>query len=211
MIVVDIETSGLSPEKNGIWQIGALDLENPQNTFLQESKIDEDDEVAQEALTVTGKTESDLRSSELQSQKELLQNLFEWVSKIENKTLIAHNTPFDYGFLSSKTQKYNLKFPFPHRNLDLHVVAAMKYFELNNEFLFENGKSALNLPKILEMCGIPDERIQIHESKVVKPGSPHDALEDTKLEAECFSRLVYGKNLLQEFDKFPIPENIKKS
>lgn len=45
MIVVDIETSGLDFNKCGIWQIGALELENPANTFLEEARIDDEDEI----------------------------------------------------------------------------------------------------------------------------------------------------------------------
>ena len=33
MIVLDIETSGIDRVKCGIWQIGALELENPKNQF----------------------------------------------------------------------------------------------------------------------------------------------------------------------------------
>ena len=36
MIVLDIESSGLDSGRCGIWQIGALEFENPSNTFLQE-------------------------------------------------------------------------------------------------------------------------------------------------------------------------------
>jgi DNA polymerase III epsilon subunit-like protein len=43
MIVVDIETSGTDFAKCGIWQIGAVDLENPRDTVLEYSKIDAED------------------------------------------------------------------------------------------------------------------------------------------------------------------------
>src|SRR3989344_2210608 len=100
MIVVDIETSGnFDPYKNGIWQIGAVEFENPSNTFLEEAKIDDEDAVEEGALKVTGKTEEQLRDKHKQSQKQLLINFFEWCSKIKDKTLVAHNTPFDYGFI----------------------------------------------------------------------------------------------------------------
>ena len=100
MIVIDIETSGnFYPEKNGIWQIGAIEFENPNNSFLQEARIDDEDNIEDGALKVTGKTIEELRDKNKQSQKQLLENFFLWVSKIQNKTFVAHNTPFDYGFL----------------------------------------------------------------------------------------------------------------
>jgi len=45
MMVFDIETSGTNFYKCGIWQIGALELENPENTFLQEGRIDDKDKI----------------------------------------------------------------------------------------------------------------------------------------------------------------------
>ncbi len=45
--------------------------------------------------------------------------------------------------------------------------------------------------------------------KLLRRGLPHNALTDAKLTAECFSRIVYGKNLLEEFKKFPIPEYLR--
>jgi len=53
-IVVDIETSGGSPLEHGIWQIGAIDL-NTMEEFLDESRIDNEDKVSEEALKIIGK------------------------------------------------------------------------------------------------------------------------------------------------------------
>ena len=60
MIVVDIEVPGLFPEEHGIYQIGAIDLNNPNNTFLEEARIDEEDKVLENALTIIGKTEEEV-------------------------------------------------------------------------------------------------------------------------------------------------------
>lgn len=75
MIVLDIETSGIYPERHGIWQIGALELENPSNVFLEEGRIDDEDVVEEEAVKVHGKNEAYLRNSEKQSQRELIEEL----------------------------------------------------------------------------------------------------------------------------------------
>lgn len=210
MIVVDIETSGnFDPYKNGIWQIGAVEFENPENNFLEEARIDEEDCIEDGALRVTGKTIEELRDNSKQSQKELLQNFFRWVSKIENKTLIAHNTPFDYGFLFLRAKKYELNFPFSHRTLDLHVFAVSKYFEINKKLPFAEGKSIMNLPKIIEFCGLVDNRIQLKDKEVVKEGNPHDGLEDAELEAECLSRILYGKSLIKRYNNYSVPDYLK--
>lgn len=210
MIVLDIETSGLYPEKNGIWQIGAIELDNPKNQFLQESHIDEDEEVRQQALNVIGKIESQLRDKTKQSQKELLQNFFKWVEKAKMKNCLCQNPQFDLVFISQKARKYNLEFPIHYRAFDLHSIAAIKYHQINKKWLLSENLqcSGMGLSKVLEFCGIQDHRIStdVKTGAILRPGVPHNALEDAKLTAECFSRIVYGKELLPEFKSQPIPK-----
>jgi len=213
MIVVDIETSGLYPEKNGVWQIGALDFSNPENTFLEESRIDDEDEIAPEALKIIGKTEAELRDKNKQSQKEMIEKFFEWTKSVKIKNLMCH-TFLDHNFLSIKARKYYIKIPFAFRAFDLHSMAQALYYRDKEEFLLEENEigtiSGMSLPKIMELCGLEDDRIQLRGSEVIKEGKPHNALEDAKTEAECLSRMLNGKNLFPEYEKFPVPENLKK-
>jgi DNA polymerase III epsilon subunit-like protein len=210
MIVVDIETSGnFEPEKNGIWQIGAVDFENPENIFLEEARIDDEDHIEDGALKITGKTREELREKSKQTQKQLLQNFFEWASKIKNRTLTAHNTPFDYGFLFLRAKKYGLEFPFSHRTFDLHIFAVAKYFELYKKLPIKEGKSQMNLPKIIEFCGLKDHRINLEDNKIVKDGEPHNGLDDAMIEAECLSRILYGRNLISKYKSHQLPKYLK--
>ncbi len=197
MIVVDIETSGLYPEKHGIWQIGALDFYNQSNTFLEEGRIDDEDEATSGALAVTGKTEFELREKKKQPQKTLLEHFFSWTKNVKIKNCLTQN-PFDSGFLSIKARKYHLEIPFHHRIYDLHSFASLKYKQIHREFLIEKDHSDMGLTNILKFCGMQDNR------------QAHNALEDVKLTAECFSRLVYGKPLLTQFSQYKIPEYLKK-
>lgn len=204
MIVVDIETSGVIPSKCGILQIGAVDIDNPENTFNESCRIDDGDEVLnakgdnRTVFEVLGMTEEQMRDNEKQSQKELLQNFFKWVESVKIKNIICENPQFDYGFLWIKSEKYGLDYPLPHRAFDLHSIAQAKYHQLKGDFLIKEDKSDLGLTNILSFVGMKDER------------KAHNALEDAKLEAECFSRLIYGKNLIKEFNKFPIPNYLIK-
>lgn len=213
-ISVDLEMSGLDPVKNGIWQIGAVDL-NTMEEFLEESRIDDEDSVEEDALKVIGKTEEELRDHNKQSQKEMLQKFFEWVSTRKLRTLLCHNPQSDIGFLWSKSNKYGLKRTFQHRAFDTHTIAQMRFFDINDEFLVRSGRdtngkeSDMNLPKVLELCGLKDERREVINGEVVKEGNPHNALEDSKLTAECFSRLIYGKSIFSEYSKFPVPVSLE--
>jgi DNA polymerase III epsilon subunit-like protein len=206
MIVVDIETSGGDFEKCAVWQIGAVELENPKNTFLEEARMDEEDQIVNSinlpdpkpVLEVIGKTEEELRDKKKQSQKQLIQNFLNWCSKIKKQNFICHNPQFDYGFIWTKANKYGLKFLVPHRCFDLHSFAAQKYFWLHGKFLEKENRSDMGLKNILSLVGMQDNR------------GIHNALEDARLTAEAFYRLVYGKNLLEEYSQFPVPDYIIK-
>jgi len=201
MIVIDLEMSGLDSRKCGIVEIGAIELENPSNTFNELARIDDDEIVLNEptatktVFQVLGKTEEDLRDKKQQTQKELLEHFFEWVNKINEKIFVAQNL-LDLEYLISKSKKNGL--PRVHyRYLDLQTIAQTKYLELNKKLLLNNGWSAMGLSKIATFCGLKDERKE------------HTGIEDAKFEAEMLNRILFGKNLLNEYSKFEIPNYLK--
>ena len=214
-VVLDIETSGLDRIKCGVWQIGAIDL-NTMEEFLEEGRIDDDDTIESDALLVIGKTEEYLRDEEKQSQKELIGQFFKWIAGRAMRNVLCQNPQFDVSVIEIRAKKYGLKKPIQHRAFDLHTVAQAMHLKINKEFLIRPGKdtsgfeSNMNLTNVLEFCGIPDNRTQLIDGKVMQKGKPHNALEDCKLTAECFSRLLYGKNMFPEFTKYKIPLEMKK-
>lgn len=199
MIVLDIETSGFDYAKCGIWQIGAIDLENPGNVFFEECRIDDEDFIEEGALRFLEKTEEELRDKDKQSQKEMFERFFEWAKKVRISNLICQNPQFDLAFILTKVYKYNLNMPLHHRAFDLHSIAHLKYFQIYNKFLIKDNHSDMGLTNTLEFCGMKDNR------------GIHNALEDAKLTAECFFRLVYGKNLFEEFREFEIPDYLRRA
>ena len=198
MIILDIETTGIYFKKNGIWQIGAIEL-NTMEEFLEECKIDQEDEINQKALEITGKTKEYLRQETKITQKDLIEKFFNWLKKFKVKNCVCQNPQFDLGFIFTKAKKYNIKCPIPYRAFDTHSIAQLKYYQLNKEFLLKDNKeSDMNLSNVLKFCNLKDTR------------KNHNALEDCKLTGECFSRLVYGKNLFSEFKEFDIPDYLKQ-
>ena len=214
-IVLDLEMSGLDKIKCGIWQIGAIDLNNPSEFFLEESRIDDDDYVEEDALKVIGKSEEYLRNPAKQSQRELLEKFFEWMRKRPLRNVLCQNPQADIGFLEVRAKKYGLKKTMQHRAFDLHSIAQAKYFYIYGEFLIREGKdttgweSNMNLTNVLKFCGIPDNRMILIDGKTVHEGKPHNALEDCKLTGECFYRLILGKNIFPEYSEFEIPKELK--
>jgi len=210
MIVLDLETSGLNPEEHGIWQIGAFEFENSNNYFFEEGRIDDNDKIGKGALLVTGKSKEYFLDKNKQSQKDLLAKFFKWVENVEIKNCICQNPQFDLGFITLKARKYGLEIPFHYRAFDLHSLAQIKYYQIKNKFLTKGDHSNMNLSNILEFCGIKDERKHVEEDKIVREGEEHNALEDCKLTGECFSRIICGKVLIKEFNKFEIPDYLRR-
>ncbi len=216
MIVLDIESSGLDTGKCGIWQIGAIELENPENKFLEEAKIDEEDIVKPDSILVTGKTEEEMRDKNKQSQKQLILNFFEWVKTCKNRLIIGQNIGWDLTFIQNKCLKYGiqdiLRKTSGFKGLDTYSIAQLKHLEKKGKFSIKgDGRGDMGLHKVLEFCGIPDKRVVLDEkNRVEKEGTPHNALEDCKLTGECYSRLILGKNLFPEYSKFKIPGYLKK-
>lgn len=203
MIVVDLEMSGTDPEKCGIIEIGAVEFENPENTFSQEAKLEKEEIIYNDptcqktVLEVLGKTEEGLRDSKKQTQKELLINFFKWISKTENKIFVCQNY-LDILFIRKKCIKYKLNVPNA-RFIDISSVAQTKYYSLNKKPLSNTeGLNDMGLKNISEFCGMVDER------------ENHTALEDAKFETELVSRLLNGRSIIKDFSRFPIPKYLKE-
>jgi len=197
MIVVDIETSGLNFLKNGIWQIGAIDTDDSDNFFLDECRIDDEEIATKEALDICGITEQYIRNKHAQSQKELLEKFFKWCNKSKSRNFVCQNPQFDTTFLRTKAEKHDLDYPFHFRSYDLHSIASLKYMDIYGELPVEKGFSNMNLSNILFFCGMRDTR------------DKHNALEDAKMTAECFVRIVYCKTFLKEFEQYQLPDYLK--
>jgi DNA polymerase III epsilon subunit-like protein len=198
MIVVDIETSGgPALNKYGIWQIGAINMETGEE-FLEEARIDDEDKIVSEALEVTGKKENELRDKSKQSQKQMIEKFLKWLENAKIKNLACLHPQFDIAFLWLKMEKYGLKskcfgFPDYQRVWDLHTLAQLIYYKKNKKFLIKEDHSDMGLRNILGMLGVKDERRRNIDGKITE-GKPHNALEDAKLEAFCFKKLLGGEN-----------------
>ncbi|OHA81528.1 MAG: hypothetical protein A2675_03615 [Candidatus Yonathbacteria bacterium RIFCSPHIGHO2_01_FULL_51_10] len=194
MIVIDAEMSGLDPHANSIVSVGAVDLEDPSRQFYGECRVWEGAEIDPEGLAVNGFSEAQVLDPKKKSLEDLMREFFAWIEISTDRTLCGQNVALDRNFLNDSFRRADVPFRFAHRNVDTHSV-AYAYFRLHDTEipLKESDKqSALSLDKILEMLGLPPEP------------RPHIALNGALLEAEAFSRMVYGKNLLPEFAQYPV-------
>lgn len=199
MIVVDAEMSGLSPLKNSIVSLGAVDFAHPERQFYGECRIWDGAETDPEALAVNGFSEEQCRDINKKSETELINEFFIWIQGIPDKTIAGQNVSFDAQFLNQALKRANIEWRFSFRTLDLHALAYAEHLKEGREVPLKFEQSALSLTKILGSLGLPPEP------------KPHIALNGAKYEAEAFSRMIHGKNLLPEFAHYPlkIPEQGK--
>lgn len=194
MIVLDVETTGLDAEKNSLLSIGALEFENPANQFYGECRIWDGAEISPFALEVNGFSLEDVTDPEKLPDCTLLKSFFDYFESCDSKTVAGHNVSFDLRFLTKSAERCGLDAgSLQKRVVDTHSLAWMHIAQSGKTVPEDDGYSGLNSDFIFKYVGITEER------------GDHNALEDAKLTAEAISRLAYGKQLLKEYEQFPIP------
>jgi len=152
--------------------------------------------VEKEALVVAGFNETQIHDSKKKTDREVVEAFLTWMKTCKEWTLAGQNPSFDRDFLQETAHRYHINWPLAHRTIDLHSVAYFRMLRAGEEIPRKNNHSALNLDAILTRVGLPTR------------AESHNALEDAKLEAEAFSRLLTGKPLLDEYRQFPIPADL---
>lgn len=196
MLVVDVEATGLSAEKNSILSVGALDLAHPDKQFYEECRAWDGSHIEEEALQVNGFSREEATNPSKQSEADLIHKFKEFATGLEERTLAGQNVSFDRDFLAAAAERAgHTDWPFAHRTIDTHTLCWMHMVKrgLTPPTDPEKRHSKLNLDAVLNYCGIPEEP------------KPHNALTGAKSHAEVISRLLYDKKLLPEFDQFEIP------
>ncbi len=193
MIIVDTELSGLEVDKHSIVSIGAIDFENPERQFYKECRIFEGAHIMDEALSVNGFTRDQITDPTKPSDGEIVKEFLEWVSQSKEQTLAGQNVSFDHDFLKAAAQCYHLNWLIAKRTLDLHSICYFHMSKHSIEIPHTHEHSALNLDAVVSYCGFKIQR------------SKHNALEDAKIEAECFHRLFFDKPFFQDFKDDPVP------
>jgi DNA polymerase III epsilon subunit-like protein len=194
MIVLDIEASGVNPEKHSIVSIGALHLENPTNQFYDECRVWDGAHIDPKALEINGFTKEELLDPNKKSEAEIVKAFIAWATDIEgDRTLAGQNVSFDRDFVRLGAERAGIDYPFAFRTIDSHSLGQMHMIKAGITPPVANHRSALDLDAILNYCGIPDEPM------------PHNALTGAMSHAEVISRLLFDKKLLPVFDEFSIP------
>jgi DNA polymerase III epsilon subunit-like protein len=173
MIVVDIETSGLSPHKHGMLSLGAVDLDSGQE-FYGECQLATGRSIDSYALELNGFSEESIKDENKMSDIELFWTFVRFCQKFKDNTLGGHNIGhLDLLFLEeifSRSQgilpDQLRKFPFSYRTVDLHSVFYAKH------------KISLSHKDICLHLGLEPEP------------TPHNALNGARSETNAFRLLL---------------------
>jgi DNA polymerase-3 subunit epsilon len=171
MIVIDIETTGLSPEINSMISLGAVDLTTGEE-FYGECRVPYNKEVSPSALLINGAKREDIYDINKPFPWELYSQFLRWCNGRQMLLGGQQIASFDVQFLRYIHDNYidsNIKWPFGYRYVDLHSIAYAKF-----------GVS-LSLDEILQTIGLEKEP------------KPHNALNGAKLEAEALKLLINKK------------------
>jgi len=186
MIFVDIETTGMDPEENSLLSIGAVDFDNPENTFYGECRADKGSALDPISLTINGFGIDDILDPNKMMSQELVRKFLVWASAVRDKKLAGDNIWFDLGFLRVYLKRLKIRWPFGRESVELHRASKI------------TRGLPWSLDLVLEIAGIPPRE------------SYHNALNDALLEAEAYSRLKFGKGLLPKFSEHPLPKLLIK-
>ena len=195
MLVLDIEATGTNPQVHSIVSLGAVDLQRPERQLYLECRRFLGSHIMDGALEDNGFTLEQIDDVTKMSEAELILQFMEWSQEAEDRTLVGQNVSFDRAYLENASNRAGIQFDLPYRTLDTHTMCYMHMIKsgVTPPFDPQHKRTNLNLNAVLNYCGVPAEP------------DPHNALTGAKCHGEVASRLLYGKSLLPEFSKFPIP------
>lgn len=117
-VLVDIETTGLSPQKDDIIEIGAMKIKDNQvvDTFNTLLKIDR--KVPSYITKLTGIT-TEMMESEGRDTTEVLKEFMDFAG---SNIIVGHNVNFDINFIYDKCEKH-LNIPLSNDFIDTMKIA----------------------------------------------------------------------------------------
>jgi DNA polymerase III epsilon subunit family exonuclease len=109
-VVLDLETSGAAPSTGaGITEIGALKVRGGEIVGQFQSFVNPGHALPEFITTLTGITDSML--FEAPAIEQILPTFFEFLGSHEESVLVAHNAPFDIGFLKAAASQSEFAWP----------------------------------------------------------------------------------------------------
>ncbi|QZA33532.1 PolC-type DNA polymerase III [Hydrogenibacillus sp. N12] len=160
-VVFDVETTGLSSERDTIIEIGAVKIEGGREVGAFHTFVDPGRPLPAKIVELTGITDAMLRGAPTPEEA-----LARFRAFIDGATLVAHNARFDLGFLRAGLKRAGLH-PFSGPAIDTLGLARLLLPDLKNH----------RLDTLAEHFGVALER-------------HHRAVDDARATAEIFLKLL---------------------
>jgi DNA polymerase III epsilon subunit family exonuclease len=109
-VVLDLETSGSAPSSGAaITEIGAVKVRGGEVIAEFQSFVNPGHDLPEFITSLTGITDRMLFDAPVIH--EILPSFFEFIGSHEETVLVAHNAPFDIGFLKDAAEKIEMEWP----------------------------------------------------------------------------------------------------
>lgn len=167
-IAVDIETTGLSPIKDKIIEIGAVKVMKGKVVDRFQALIDPQINLSERIVELTGITDEMVTGMETIEQ--VMERFLEFAKELP---LLGHNILFDYSFL--KTAAMKQKISFERKGIDTLMISRRLHEELPSK----------TLDSMCSYYGILNEH-------------HHRALEDAIASMQLYEKLGMEENATQE-------------
>ncbi len=128
-IALDLETTGLSPVRDQILEIGAARVECGEVTDTYETLVDTGIEIPERITALTGITREMVSGGP--DMKEAVEGFLAFCGGCD--VLLGHNLPFDYGFMKQTVQR--LGGSYERRGLDTLGISRLLLPELPSRSL----------------------------------------------------------------------------
>lgn len=176
LVFIDLETTGLDPEKHEILEIGGVVVEHNISDdsahsfqeigeFEYKVKPKHIETASPEALRINHYNEADWLFA-----GELGQTLKDLSKKVEGAVMVAHNVSFDWGFLGAACIRENVNLKMDHHKLDLLSIAFAKLYD-------KDWTPKFNLWALAEHFGLQNKKA-------------HSALADARVAYEIYQKLT---------------------
>lgn len=162
-VVFDVETTGLSAERDRLIEIAAIKVKDGKEIDSFESYINPKIKIPELITRITSITDEDVKNAPYE--EEVMTNFYNWLS--EDDILVAHNAKFDLGFISKSFERLELVENFNYGSIDTLFLSRA----INKE---AKRHSLNNLAKMYK----------------VKLIQHHRAIYDTKTTAEIFVKML---------------------
>jgi CRISPR-associated protein Cas2 len=129
-VVVDIETTGLNPEKDAIIMLSALKAAPGQEDDVFESFVRADIPIPERITKLTGISQETLAAKG----RELDAVIHEFTEFANGYKFVAHNIKFDMAFLNAACEKLRVE-PFANETVDTLALARKELRGLKNHKL----------------------------------------------------------------------------